>query len=279
MKSAVNTNIIKIDGLSKNYGKQDLFSNLKVVFSSDEINLIIGANGVGKTTFLNCIFSESYNYSEVVNLSGERLFYLFDIPKIFQHQRVISFIKFVSGCYEVKFNQNQVRELLDDVSDKRLYELSTGEKQKVILVSAMVSNAQIVLFDEPTNGLDSSFKKKLEFIFNHFLERKTCVLVSTHLTGDFNGIKKKIFELDDGKLKEFTGHNYEEFVLEFSGVKTKKITDLIKLNKLKIKKISYLQKSIEIIFNDHELSPKKLICLLFENNAEIISFKKNKASK
>ena len=193
---------IKISKLSKSFKSLEIFKEVSFDFYSDKINLIVGRNGIGKSTLLKIISDEINEYSGKVSTFDENIFYLPVIPSIFQFEKVINFINFISKAYGEKFKLSGVDDLIGPILDKKMRELSTGEIQKTILTCSFASGAKIVLLDEPTNGIDEDSKKFVFSLFQKMIDRKRCLIVSTHLLNDFHELPHRKIVIDNKKLKE-----------------------------------------------------------------------------
>lgn len=272
------TNSIELNNVSKTYGQQILFNQTSFKFSPKSINIILGKNGVGKTTLLDLLSGDvEVDSGEIIGIKG-RIFYLKFIPKIFDFDLVKDFLKFIKLSYGQDKIDCQSFKFIGPILNKRICELSTGEKQKVILSAALISKAENVLLDEPTNGIDKDFKKLLPEILNQILLESNYFIVTTHLPSDFENITNTKVVLNESKLKQaledlpnsyrFTlhanNHHELEITLKEKGIDFKNI-------------ISRKDGSVELLIDINKNQPGKLKIIfnqILEQNIEILSFSK-----
>ena len=137
----------------------------------------------------------------------------------------------------------------------------------------MISNAKLILFDEPTNGLDSEFKKKLYKIFNHFEETGACVVFTTHLLNDFHGIGVEKYILQDKSLLKLSKLNESKYIIRLEGIDEKKLMSLFNLKHEPTEIIEKTDGEIEAtitLINEME-SLNDYLGILIKNNIKIES--------
>ncbi|WKC58125.1 ABC transporter ATP-binding protein [Borrelia sp. P9F1] len=185
------------------YGRHEVYSNLNLVFSKPQTYLILGKNGVGKTTLLKLISgllkpTEGkilFNSLNVFPRNPITLESLFFIPEEFKLPN-ISLIEYCNSLCKLypKFNEENFRECLlkfDLDINLEFSSSSYGQKKKGIIAIAVATDVPVLIFDEPTNGLDiasknvfrsviSSLENKMVFITGHNV--RDLVDIVDHLT-------------------------------------------------------------------------------------------------
>ena len=180
---------IILSNVSFKYDK-DLFNNLNLEINYNTITGIIGKSGSGKTTFLELIAnilkpSEGKIIFEDFYKSIKNIGIIFQMPeKEFFNVYVDKEISFALN----NFNMNKKRlveviklvGLKEDILNKKIKELSNGEKRLIAIASTLVYNPKLILFDEPTIGLDYKNKKKVINLIKNLKNRyeKTIIIVS-----------------------------------------------------------------------------------------------------
>lgn len=173
---------------------------------------LLGENGVGKTTLLHLISGlcfpkngscKVFEYESAYR-NPEMLKQLFFLPEEFQAQNMLikDFIKYNSSFYP-NFSETQFDVYLNDFhveKDRKMAELSFGQKKKVMIAFALALNTPITLLDEPTNGLDIPSKAQFRKIVASAFEDSRCILISTHQVRDLESLIDPIIILDRNQV-------------------------------------------------------------------------------
>ena len=204
--------MIKINDLSfYYYKKRPVFEHVSFDMQGGIYGLL-GENGVGKTTLLHLISGLCFPKSgsckvfeyESAYRNPEMLKQLFFLPEEFQAQNMLikDFIKYNSSFYP-NFSETQFDVYLNDFhveKDRKMAELSFGQKKKVMIAFALALNTPITLLDEPTNGLDIPSKAQFRKIVASAFEESRCILISTHQVRDLESLIDPIIILDRNQV-------------------------------------------------------------------------------
>ena len=166
--------IIETSNLSKSYGKNRGIIDINLKIKEGEIFGFVGPNGAGKSTtirtLLNFIFptggSGKILGMDIVKQSKDikkQIGYVPSEVKFYDEIKVKDIIKYSCSFYD-GINQEDVDklyELLEVDVEKRMSELSLGNKKKVAIVQALIHKPRLLILDEPTNGLDPLIQKRL----------------------------------------------------------------------------------------------------------------------
>lgn len=204
--------MIKINDLSFYYNKKrPVFEHVSFDMQGGIYGLL-GENGVGKTTLLHLISGlcfpkngscKVFEYESAYR-NPEMLKQLFFLPEEFQAQNMLikDFIKYNSSFYP-NFSETQFDVYLNDFhveKDRKMAELSFGQKKKVMIAFALALNTPITLLDEPTNGLDIPSKAQFRKIVASAFEESRCILISTHQVRDLESLIDPIIILDRNQV-------------------------------------------------------------------------------
>jgi len=215
--------LIKVDNLTKVFIQKNgekLYAVDDLSFSAEkgEIVVLLGVNGAGKTTAMRMLSTVLQPTNGTASVEG------FDIIK--NPQKVRSNLGFLSGdtglyarltareiityfarLYDVddeiiKKRINEIAELLDmfEFLDKKVDLLSTGMKQKVSIARSIIHDPPVMIFDEPTAGLDILTAKNIVDFIHKCKNEGKCVLFSTHIMREAERIADKIVMIHKGKL-------------------------------------------------------------------------------
>ncbi len=203
-------------------------SELRLPFSSHQTRLsfslnshqicgLIGANGAGKSSLLKLISGEIPVKDDVIELNQCSLFrqparyksqlgYMPDIFPADPHYTVRTFLTFCALCQQVATNNlskviDEIIEQLqlNELSNRRLTQLSLGQKQRVSLAQALINQPKLLLLDEPLNGLDPSQQEHFwQLLKQHHGE--ACVLIASHHLADLFNHCHRLLILDQQQL-------------------------------------------------------------------------------
>ena len=204
--------VLHIEGLSKSFGKQELFSDIAMDIKRGEHVAIIGDNGTGKTTILKIINNLLEADTGTIALGTNVHIGYYDQEHHVLHMEKTLFEE-ISDAYPY-LNNTEIRSTLaaflftgEDVY-KRISDLSGGERGRVSLAKLMLSESNFLILDEPTNHLDITSKEILEDALNAY---EGTVLYVSHDRYFINRTANRILELVDGKLISYLG-NYDYYL-------------------------------------------------------------------
>ena len=204
--------VLTVEGLSKSFGNQHLFSDLNFEIKRGERVAIIGNNGTGKTTILKIINQVLDADAGKITLGSKVTIGYYDQEHHVLHMEKTIFEE-ISDDYPYLTN-TEIRNVLaaflftnDDVF-KRIGDLSGGERGRVSLAKLMLSNANFLILDEPTNHLDIQSKEILEQALNSYTGT---VLYVSHDRYFINTTATRILDLTGETLVNYIG-NYDYYL-------------------------------------------------------------------
>ncbi len=205
---------LKIFNISKSFTKPVL-SAVNFEVKANEVFGFIGLNGQGKTTLIKIILDlldqdegevEIFGVSRLLPQARKRLCYL---PEKFQpsmHLKGEEFIKFVLDFYGKKFDEKKAQQIcknLDlpfDVLQQKVTKYSKGMTQKLGLLAVFMSEADLVILDEPMSGLDPKARIALKRELMAYKNLGKTIFFSSHILSDMDEICDAIAVLNDTKI-------------------------------------------------------------------------------
>ncbi|MCS4487502.1 ABC transporter ATP-binding protein [Streptococcus sciuri] len=200
---------MKILNLSKMYGKQLVLDNISVEINKGQIVGLVGNNGSGKTTLLKCIAKLIVDYRGEIDLNGTLSFSI-ENPSFYDELSVQSNLELFAILAEQKnFNCTDILKLvkLEESKSKKFKQLSLGMKQKLSIARILLSDSDIVLLDEPFNGLDILTKEQLKELILLLRSKGKLIIVSSHILEELGEISDVIWYLRDGKIQNIINLN------------------------------------------------------------------------
>lgn len=204
--------MINFENLHKKFGKLVVLNGLDLNIKEGGIFAVLGPNGSGKTTLIKCLLgmvipnegSITYKNKSVLRKWDYRndLNYLPQIANFPPNLTVIELIEMVKNLRPKQSNEQDLIKLfgLTDSLPKKLGNLSGGTKQKVNIVLTFMFDSNLIILDEPTNGLDPIALIHLkELILKEKAKGKT-ILITTHIMSFVDEMADEIVFILDGKI-------------------------------------------------------------------------------
>ena len=185
--------------ISKSYGDKKVFENFSLDVQEGEILCVLGESGCGKTTLLNILAGLTSFEGSIVNVP-KKVGYIFQEPRLLPNLTVEENLRYAGGRVALIDEILRKTELFS-LKDKRPKELSGGEKQRVSIARAFLSETSILLLDEPFSSLDTARKIRLAGVFAKLWqdEKRTAVFV-THDLEEAWMLAHRVVVLKEGKI-------------------------------------------------------------------------------
>jgi len=207
---------IRIESLTKSYGKQKAVDNISFSINKGEIAGFLGPNGSGKSTTMKCIcgiLSRDEGYIEVSGINIEKnllavkriIGFLPEDNPLHPELYVKEYLMHIDGFYNGSGGRMQrVNEVigltgLSKEKHKKIGQLSKGYRQRIGLAQAIIHNPRVLILDEPTTGLDPNQIVEIRNLISSLAKEKT-VLLSTHILQEVEAICDRIIVIDEGKI-------------------------------------------------------------------------------
>lgn len=280
--------ILSIKNLKKSYGENQVLKNISFELENPTILGLVGPNGVGKSTLINCIGNLiSYDGGiEVFGISNKNpdvfknLTILKDNRVLYPYLTGLDHLEFIRDSHNL--SKDRLSYIIDFLNirsyiDKKVSSYSLGMKQHLLLAMAIMPDTDLIIMDEPLNGLDpTSILKTREIITELFKNGKT-VIISSHSLLELDQVTNDILFIKDGKL---IYENIDEFkklkasISFLSNENLKSFENLLDKESSLESKLDSDKMSLEISMNED--SYIDFINILAKSNLEIKNFKINK---
>lgn len=206
--------MVKINDLEFSYSRkrQPLFHGLDCELPKGSIVGLLGKNGAGKTSLLKLMIGLLNPTAGSIKIMDQNpadreptlLQDIFFLPEEFYHPGISikAYVNANAGFYP-RFDETLLDRLVADFelpTDKRLSELSYGQKKKFFISFALSTKCRLLVLDEPTNGLDIPSKAIFRRVMAGSLEEDQLVIISTHQVRDVENLIDRVLMLEQGKF-------------------------------------------------------------------------------
>jgi ABC-2 type transport system ATP-binding protein len=204
---------IRISGLVKDYGRVRALAGIDLEVRRGEVFGFLGPNGAGKTTTIRCLLDllrPTAGRIEILGLDPRRdgpelrarLAYApgeLRLPERGTVGQLAASIGRVRGGLDVR-RRDELAERLDLDLGRRMRELSSGNRRKVALLLAFVADAELLVLDEPTTGLDPLMQHEFLGLVREARGRGTTVFLSSHVLSEVQRIADRVAVLRAGRI-------------------------------------------------------------------------------
>lgn len=215
--------VLQTNGLTKRFGKKEAVNGLDINVKKGDIYGFIGRNGAGKTTFIRMVSGLAHPTqgsirlfeSEDLNSQRRKVGTMIENPAVYPHMtardNLIYYCKLL-GLDQAK-TADEILNLvgLQDTGKKIAKNFSLGMKQRLAIGIALLDDPELLMLDEPINGLDPSGIKEIrELILRLNREKNITILISSHILGELSKIATRYGVINRGVMvDEFTNEQLE----------------------------------------------------------------------
>lgn len=283
--------IIETEGLTKRYGKRLCVNNISIHIAKGDIYGFIGRNGAGKTTAMRLILGlarptsgkiKLFNSNDL-NAQRKKIGSLIEAPGLYKRCSALENMKRFSILYGG--DDKEIEELLsfvglNGVGNKKVGQFSLGMKQRLGIAIALLGNPEVLILDEPINGLDpAGIKEVRDLLLKLNKEKNVTIMISSHLLDELAKITTKygiinngvlVEEIDAQKLMERCKNN-----IVISCDRLQEAKELLE-SELKLTNISIVNDKLHIV--DEIESTVEINTLLVKNDFKVHEITINKNS-
>lgn len=192
--------VIKISGVRKSYGSHEVLKDLSFGVRQGEIFALLGVNGAGKTTALECIEGLKKYDGGTITVNGKMGIQL-QSASLPEHIKAMEAVRLFAKWNQTTGNQTMLEELgIGELAKKQYYQLSTGQKRRLHLALALIGNPDIVFLDEPTAGLDVEGRVTLHQQIRQLKQQGKTIMLASHDMAEVESLCDRIAILADGEI-------------------------------------------------------------------------------
>ena len=219
----MNCYALQTKGLTKKFGKVIALNDMNINIPKGSIFGLIGVNGAGKTTLFRIIAGLSEKTSGDILLFGQnnkntidslrkKVGFTIEDPALYSNMSVYDNLKLKCIIYNVTYDKiNEVLDLVDLNNQKNMKtkKLSYGMKQRLAIGLALINSPNLLILDEPTNGLDPISIVEMRKLFKKLIDEKDLtILIASHMLSELEHLATHFGIIHNGKLiKEITSED------------------------------------------------------------------------
>lgn len=220
---------LQVINLTKKFAEQTALNNINISIEKNEIIGLLGPNGAGKSTLMKSIVGalkidegeiifNGKNISENEIESKKNIGFLPENNPLYLEMYVKEYLQFVANIHKIsEARVNEVIELVGITPEKskKIGQLSKGYKQRVGLAQAIIHQPDLLILDEPTNGLDPNQILEIRNVVKEIGREKT-VLLSTHIMQEVEALCSRVILIHKGNILQDCA--IEEFKGKFNSL-------------------------------------------------------------
>lgn len=216
--------VLQVDNVSKRYDADFAVQNVSFGLKKGEVVGFVGLNGAGKSTTINMLMGFIRPTSGRVAVLGENI-----VPEtahkthqnigfaggdmaLFAHLTGEQYMNFLQTCYGLH-DTTRARELcalFDPEMNKKIGDLSRGNKQKIALIAAFMHLPKVVILDEPSSGLDPLMQQTFLDLIRAETQKSTTILMSSHYLNEVADVCTRVLLIRSGRLvKDIPAHQLQ----------------------------------------------------------------------
>ncbi len=205
--------IVSLKNVSKKFKQQLVIDDVSIDFKPNKIYGLVGRNGSGKTVLLKLICGIFTPTKGEILFDGKDYIGKYGVPK---STRALIESPEMIGELSGYDNLKLLADILNIIDDKRIYEVldivglkgsenkkykeySLGMKQKLGIAQTIMEDSDLIILDEPFNGLDDKSAEDMRKLINK-LKKDRIIIIATHVKEDINDLIDELYRIDDGKL-------------------------------------------------------------------------------
>ena len=270
--------ILKCENLNKKFGKKQILKNVSLEVNEGDILGFIGPNGAGKTTTIKMIlglqsidsgnvYINNYNIKKEYEKAIEKVGAIVENPDLYMYLTGYENLKLIQNLYK-NVSKERIIEVVKLVKlntriNDKVSKYSLGMRQRLGIAAALINKPNLLILDEPTNGLDPEGIKELRDILKKLAQKENVgIIISSHNLSELESFCNKIVIIKNGEIVEENKlSNFkkieESYIIE--------VDNITKIKEIEFEKIN--ENNIKIHVNKKEIPA--IIKKLVENNIKI----------
>ncbi|MDR7002538.1 ABC transporter ATP-binding protein [Neobacillus niacini] len=226
-------NVIELNNLTKTYGNARGITDISFHVEEGEVFGFIGPNGAGKSTTIRTLLSLIYPTSGSATIFGKdsvkfapeikkEIGYLPSEVFYYDNMKVKDLLKYSASFYKKDCSKRmkELAEIMDLDLNKKIDDLSFGNKKKVGIVQGLLHDPKLIILDEPTSGLDPLMQQKFFDLLKEENNKGKTILFSSHILSEVQKMCDRVAIIKEGKLVKvekistLRENNHKKFKLE-----------------------------------------------------------------
>jgi ABC-2 type transport system ATP-binding protein len=247
-------NVIEIKNLTKTYGKARGISDISFNVEEGEIFGFIGPNGAGKSTTIRTLLSLIYPTSGSATIFGKdtvkfapeikkEIGYLPSEVFYYDNMKVKDLLNYSASFYKKDCKKRiiELAEIMDLDLNKKIDDLSLGNKKKVGIVQGLLHSPKLIILDEPTSGLDPLMQQKFFELLERENKNGATILFSSHILSEVQRLCNRVAIIKEGqivtveKISTLKENTYKKFKIETNSPLDPNYFNISGVNKLEMK--------------------------------------------
>jgi ABC-2 type transport system ATP-binding protein len=211
-------NVVEIKNLTMSFDKKEVLKGINLDIGKGQIIGYIGPNGAGKSTTVKIILGLVEGYGGQVKIFGEDILsgsveykrhigYVPETVEIYDNLTAYEYLTFIGEVYGLDLEQvnNKAKKLMsllgiEDAYHSRISSYSKGMKQKLLIISSLLHNPDILFLDEPLSGLDANSVMIVKEILAGLAAQGKTIFYSSHIMDVVERISSRIILINDGQI-------------------------------------------------------------------------------
>lgn len=284
-------NILECRSLCKNFGKKQILKDVSFEIKEGDILGFIGPNGAGKTTTIKLIlglqsitsgkvYINGYNVEKEFTKAIEKVGAIVENPDMYMYMSGYDNLKLVSNMYK-GIGTKRIDEVvklvkLENRINDKVSKYSLGMRQRLGIAQAILHKPNLLILDEPTNGLDpEGIKEMRELLVSLAKNEKMAILISSHNLAELDNFCNKVCIIKNGEIIETSDISaikkdidHEQFIIEIENTKgINKIYKEAEIVNDKVFKINVKKENVPDLVED-----------MVKNNIKIYGIKEDEKS-
>ncbi|HDT8172366.1 TPA: ABC transporter ATP-binding protein [Enterococcus faecalis] len=209
---------MQLENISKTIDKKEILTNISITVGPGEIVGLIGPNGAGKTTTMKIMSGLIVNFQGKV-VGQERIGVLIDGPKYFPNRTARENLNYFRALSKESYSVDYVESLFDmkNYGKKKVKDFSLGMKQRLGMALALINKNELLILDEPMNGLDPDGVQATIQTLKHLAkELHIGIVISSHILGDLDKLCDRAYFIKNGAIIQTVTLGKEVSVYQFT---------------------------------------------------------------